>query len=41
MFKVVSTVLHLGNIEFKKEKNQEQAAMPDTTGTERNGIQRT
>ncbi|KAK1798374.1 hypothetical protein P4O66_007828, partial [Electrophorus voltai] len=32
MLKVCSTVLQLGNIEFKKEKNQEQASMLDTTG---------
>jgi len=24
--------MHLGNIEFKKERNQEQATMPDNTG---------
>ncbi|XP_062388682.1 myosin-11 [Sardina pilchardus] len=35
MLKVVSTVLHIGNIEFKKEKNQEQAAMPDTTAAQK------
>uniref|UniRef100_A0A8B9RP77 Myosin-11-like n=1 Tax=Astyanax mexicanus TaxID=7994 RepID=A0A8B9RP77_ASTMX len=32
ILKVVSTVLQLGNIEFKKERNQEQATMPDNTG---------
>jgi len=32
VLKVVSTVLQLGNIEFKKERNQEQATMPDNTG---------
>lgn len=34
MFKVVSTVLHLGNIKFEKERNSEQATMPDNTGNE-------
>lgn len=33
MLKVCSTVLQLGKIEFKAEKNQEQASMPDNTGT--------
>ncbi len=32
MLKLCSTVLQLGNIEFKAEKNQEQASMPDNTG---------
>lgn len=32
MFKVVSTVLQLGNIKFEKERNNEQATMPDNTG---------
>ncbi|XP_048846308.1 myosin-11-like isoform X2 [Brienomyrus brachyistius] len=31
ILKVVSTVLQLGNIEFKNERNQEQATMPDNT----------
>ncbi|XP_030645705.1 myosin-11 [Chanos chanos] len=35
MLKVVSTVLQLGNIEFKKERNQEQASMPDTTAAQK------
>ncbi|XP_031421345.1 myosin-11 isoform X2 [Clupea harengus] len=35
MLKVVSSVLHLGNVEFKKEKNQEQATMPDTTAAQK------
>ncbi|XP_036445748.1 myosin-11 isoform X1 [Colossoma macropomum] len=35
MLKVCSTVLQLGNIEFKKEKNQEQASMPDTTAAQK------
>jgi myosin protein heavy chain len=30
--KVCSAVMQLGNIEFKKERNQEQATMPDNTG---------
>ncbi|KAG5279031.1 hypothetical protein AALO_G00105350 [Alosa alosa] len=33
--KVVSTVLQLGNIEFKKERNQEQATMPDNTAAQK------
>lgn len=33
ILKVCSTVMQLGNIEFKKERNQEQATMPDNTGT--------
>lgn len=32
MLKVVSTVLQLGNIKFEKERNSEQATMPDNTG---------
>ena len=37
MLKVCSTVLQLGNVEFKKERNNEQATMPDNTGrTHRN-----
>lgn len=32
MLKVVSTVLQLGNIKFEKERNNEQATMPDNTG---------
>lgn len=32
MLKVVSTVLQLGNITFEKERNSEQATMPDNTG---------
>uniref|UniRef100_A0AAY5F1T5 Myosin heavy chain 11 n=1 Tax=Electrophorus electricus TaxID=8005 RepID=A0AAY5F1T5_ELEEL len=35
MLKVCSTVLQLGNIEFKKEKNQEQASMLDTTAAQK------
>ncbi|XP_051987354.1 myosin-11-like isoform X2 [Xyrauchen texanus] len=35
MFKVCSTVLQLGNIEFKAEKNQEQASMPDNTAAQK------
>uniref|UniRef100_A0A671T855 Myosin-11-like n=1 Tax=Sinocyclocheilus anshuiensis TaxID=1608454 RepID=A0A671T855_9TELE len=33
--KFVSTVLQLGNIEFKKERNQEQATMPDNTAAQK------
>ena len=29
---MVSTVLQLGNIKFEKERNSEQATMPDNTG---------
>lgn len=32
MLKVVSTVLQLGNVKFEKERNSEQATMPDNTG---------
>ncbi|XP_073800856.1 myosin-11 isoform X2 [Danio rerio] len=35
MFKICSTVLQLGNIEFKAEKNQEQASMPDNTAAQK------
>ncbi|XP_051994402.1 myosin-11-like [Xyrauchen texanus] len=35
MLKVCSTVLQLGNIEFKAEKNQEQASMPDNTAAQK------
>ncbi|KAJ8253887.1 hypothetical protein COCON_G00204990 [Conger conger] len=35
IMKVVSTVLQLGNIEFKKERNQEQATMPDNTAAQK------
>lgn len=34
MLKVVSAVLQFGNINFKKERNTDQAAMPDNTGME-------
>lgn len=32
ILKVVSSVLQLGNIVFKKERNTDQASMPDNTG---------
>lgn len=32
LLKVVSAVLHLGNMIFKKERNSDQASMPDDTG---------
>ncbi|XP_063058271.1 myosin-11a isoform X2 [Engraulis encrasicolus] len=35
VLKVVSSVLQLGNIEFKKERNQEQATMPDNTAAQK------
>ncbi|KAF7710994.1 myosin-11a isoform X1 [Silurus meridionalis] len=35
ILKVVSAVLQLGNIEFKKERNQEQATMPDNTAAQK------
>ncbi|CAK6978097.1 myosin-11-like [Scomber scombrus] len=35
MFKVVSTVLQLGNIKFEKERNNEQATMPDNTAAQK------
>jgi len=31
--KTVSVVLLLGNMQFKQEKNSDQAVMPDDTGT--------
>lgn len=33
MLKVVSAVLQLGNMTFKKERHSDQASMPDDTGT--------
>ncbi len=33
MFKVVSAVLQFGNVVFKKERNTDQASMPENTGT--------
>ncbi|XP_007565085.1 myosin-11-like isoform X2 [Poecilia formosa] len=35
MLKVVSTVLQLGNIKFEKERNSEQATMPDNTAAQK------
>uniref|UniRef100_A0AAV2KCR2 Myosin heavy chain n=1 Tax=Knipowitschia caucasica TaxID=637954 RepID=A0AAV2KCR2_KNICA len=35
MLKVVSTVLQLGNITFEKERNSEQATMPDDTAAQK------
>uniref|UniRef100_A0A8D3DBU5 Myosin, heavy chain 11b, smooth muscle n=1 Tax=Scophthalmus maximus TaxID=52904 RepID=A0A8D3DBU5_SCOMX len=35
MFKVVSTVLQLGNIKFEKERSSEQATMPDNTAAQK------
>uniref|UniRef100_H2L596 Myosin motor domain-containing protein n=1 Tax=Oryzias latipes TaxID=8090 RepID=H2L596_ORYLA len=35
MLKVVSTVLQLGNIRFEKERNNEQATMPDNTAAQK------
>uniref|UniRef100_G3Q639 Myosin heavy chain 11 n=1 Tax=Gasterosteus aculeatus aculeatus TaxID=481459 RepID=G3Q639_GASAC len=35
ILKVCSTVMQLGNIEFKKERNQEQATMPDNTAAQK------
>ncbi|TMS15142.1 Myosin-11 [Larimichthys crocea] len=35
MLKVVSTVLQLGNIKFDKERNSEQANMPDNTAAQK------
>lgn len=32
MLRVISGVLQLGNIVFKKERNTDQASMPDNTG---------
>lgn len=33
MLKVVSSVLQFGNIVFKKERNTDQASMPENTGS--------
>lgn len=33
MLKVVSAVMQFGNIVFKKERNTDQASMPENTGT--------
>lgn len=33
MLRVVSSVLQFGNIVFKKERNTDQASMPENTGT--------
>lgn len=33
LLKTVSAVLQLGNVSFKKERNSDQASMPDDTGT--------
>uniref|UniRef100_A0A8C5BUK0 Myosin heavy chain 11 n=1 Tax=Gadus morhua TaxID=8049 RepID=A0A8C5BUK0_GADMO len=35
IMKVCSAVMQLGNIEFKKERNQEQATMPDNTAAQK------
>ncbi|PWA16075.1 hypothetical protein CCH79_00016508, partial [Gambusia affinis] len=40
MLKVVSTVLQLGNVKFEKERNSEQATMPDNTGNHGNTASR-
>jgi myosin heavy chain 9/10/11/14 len=32
VLRVVSAVLLLGNIEFKQDKNSDQATLPDDTG---------
>lgn len=35
MLKVISSVLQFGNISFMKEKNQDQASMPDNTAAQK------
>ncbi|GAA6072966.1 myosin-9-like, partial [Tachysurus ichikawai] len=35
LLKVVSAVLHLGNVIFKKERNTDQASMPDDTAAQK------
>lgn len=35
MLKVISAVLQFGNISFMKEKNQDQASMPDNTAAQK------
>lgn len=33
IFKILSAVLHLGNLEFKQERNSDQATLPNQTRT--------
>lgn len=35
MLKLISAVLQFGNISFMKEKNQDQASMPDNTAAQK------
>ncbi|XP_067353616.1 myosin-9-like [Channa argus] len=35
LLKVVSAVLHLGNMSFKKERNSDQASLPDNTAAQK------
>lgn len=35
VFRVVSAVLHFGNLEFKQERNSDQAILPDNTGAQK------
>ena len=32
IFKVISSVLHFGNLQFKQERNSDQATLPNNTG---------
>ena len=33
VFRLASAVLQFGNLQFKQEKNADQAILPDNTGT--------
>ena len=37
VFRVVSAVLHFGNLEFKQERNSDQALLPDNTVAQKIG----
>ena len=34
--KIISAVLHFGNMEFKQDRNSDQATLPDNTGLQKN-----
>ena len=35
IFRVVSAVLHFGNLKFKQERNSDQALLPDNTSAQK------
>ena len=37
VFKIISSVLHFGNLEFKQERNSDQALLPDNTVAQKLG----